>query len=91
MWIKKKKYALLPKRTLCLIHSLPCTAANVQSLCTCELGPAMLSIELPPASVQCVPVASCREAKLSHCSSGVLSALTDKSVAAGSTQGLPNV
>lgn len=34
-----KKDILLPKRTLCLIHSLLCTAADIQLLCTCELGP----------------------------------------------------
>lgn len=87
---EKKMHTLLPKRTPCLTHSLPCGAANVQSLCTWELGAAP-TIELPPAVVQRVPVASCREAKLSCCSSGVLSTLTDTSAAAGSPRGLPNL
>lgn len=53
--------------------------------------PAAPAIERQPVLVQRVPVASCWEAKLSCCSSGVLSTLTDTSVAAGSTQGLPNL
>lgn len=88
----EKKIYCFPKGH-CVLYTAYCAQQQTYSCCArVSLDqPAAPTIELQPVLVQRVLVASCWEAKLSCCSSGVLSTLTDTPVAAGSVQGLPNL
>lgn len=89
---KKKPIYCFPKGH-CVLYTAYCAQQQTYSCCArVSLDqPAAPTIELLPVLVQRVLVASCWEAKLSCCLSGVLSTLTDTSMAAGSAQRLPNL